>query len=172
MAQAERTTITRRAVVAAAAGVPVAAAASLPASAFAAAPDQKTLAAIAAHRAAYEALDAACLALSALERRIPEALRQGQFDDEIGTGAGANDDPRWTAGNKAYQAAAEAETAAAWALAHLKPTTLAGAVALLRYAAESAARGEWPDLPETEEDDADWYDTFHASLAGALAALG
>jgi hypothetical protein len=128
MAEALRHPITRRAVVAAAAaGVPAAAGAARldgglrsahPPYALAAAPDQKTLAAIAAHRAASAALDAACLALSALERRIPEARRQAQFDDEIGTGAGANDDPRWTTGLAAYHAASDAESAAAWALAH------------------------------------------------------
>jgi hypothetical protein len=131
-------------------------------------------AAIAAHRAAYARLDGQCRALSALEEQIPEARRQACFDDEIGTDVGADDDPRWTAALAAWHAADDAETDAAWALAHLSPSTLAGATALVRHAHDHADGGnEWPSLPEADENgDEDWYVTFHLTLAAALARLG
>jgi hypothetical protein len=128
-------------------------------------------AAIAAHECEFAALEEACRELSRLEQAIPAARRQAYFPDEEGPEVGANDDPRWTAGLAAYLAAAEAETRAAWALAHVSPATVAGAAALLRHAHAFERRGcEWPGEPETGDGD-DWTGAFHGSIAAALAAL-
>jgi hypothetical protein len=168
MAQAACNLITRRFLVAAAAAVSSAAVSALPAQAQAD-PDP-IFAAIAAHQAAYRALDQVCRRLSDLEQQIPEAARQEYRVDHIGTDVGANDDPRWKAAMVAYWAADTVETQAAWALARAKPATLKGAAALLRYAHEFEAGGcEWPCEPDDE--DGDWNCAFHRSVAAALAAL-
>jgi hypothetical protein len=167
MAQADRRSITRRHFVAASAAFPLAAVAPAPIPA-----SDPIHAAIAAHQAAYAALDRACCRLSDLEPQIPAARRKEYRVDHRGTDVGANDDPRWTAAMAAYWTADAAETDAAWALAHAKPATLAGAAALLRYAHEFEAGGcEWPDESQEEGGRQDWNCAFHRTIAVALAAL-
>jgi hypothetical protein len=130
-------------------------------------------AAIAAHKAAYVRLDQACSDLSRLERDIPKDRRQEWFDEDREKGIGLNDDPRWTAALAANRAAFDAEMQAAWVLAHARPASLAGAAALLRYAAEYEDEGsEWPSEPETEDGEEEWMITFHQNLAVALDAMG
>jgi hypothetical protein len=159
------TKITRRAAIAATlAGV------GAPAAVDALLPDP-VLAAIAAHKAAYAALDQVCLRLSRLEGQIPQARRKEWFAEDRAAGVGADDDPRWTAVLAAYHAASDAVEQAAWALAHARPAGLAGAAALLRHAYEHEAEGcDWPCDPE-EEDGDDWHGAFHRNLAAALDAL-
>jgi hypothetical protein len=157
------TKLTRRAaIVATLAGIATPAVAALPDPVFAA---------IAAHKAAYARLDAACSRLSRLERDIPKERRKEWFDEDRDAGVGADDDARWTAALAAYRAASDTETRAAWALAHAQPAGLAGAAALLRHAYEFEAGGDdWPGEPE-EEDGDEWSLTFHRGLAAALEAL-
>src|SRR5437763_17167894 len=58
------------------------------------------------------------------------------------------------------------------AIARARPADIAGAAALLRYAAEYEDEGcEWPSEPETEDGGEEWMITFHQSLAAALEAL-
>lgn len=127
---------------------------------------------IAAHKAAYARLDQACRHVSRLEGAIPKERREEWFDEDREQGIGANDDPRWTAALAAQRAAFDAEAQTAWALARARPVGIAGAAALLRYAAEYEDEGcEWPSVPETEDGDEEWMIMFHHSLAAALEAL-
>lgn len=114
-----------------------------------------------------------CRLLSDLEGKIPKERRKEWFRDDRAKGVGANDDPRWRAAKTEYWAASKADNDAAWALAHARPVTLAGAVALLRYAHDYEAEGhDWPcDPPEDDEREDDWHGTFHLSLAAALEAM-
>jgi hypothetical protein len=135
------------------------------------APDP-VFAAIAAHKAASAALDDACLHMSRLERDIPKERRKEWFDEDRAAGIGADDDPRWTGVLAANRAAFHAETHCAWVLAHVRPASLAGAAALLRYAAEYEDEGcDWPSDPETENGEEEWMSTLHRSLAAALEAM-
>ncbi len=167
MAQAEHPIITRRSLVAATAA---SAAVPLAARAFTAA-SEPVLALIVAHEAACLRHEQVCHLLSDLEGEIPEEKRKEWFRGDRAKGLGANDDPRWKAGNDAYWAASDADDEAAWALAHARPATLAGAVALLRYAHDyEAHRREWPNDPEDTSGKI-WHATFHASLAAALEGM-
>jgi hypothetical protein len=169
MAQATHTIITRRSLVAAtAAGVSAAAAAPLSTQALAV-PDP-VFALIAAHKAAYIRFEQVCRFLSDLEGQIPEDKREEWFREDRTKGLGVNDDPRWTAGKATHWATCDAEEKAAWALAHARPATLAGAAALLRYVHGYEAE-DWPCDPQEEDDEDDWHGTFYLSLAAALEAM-
>lgn len=144
---------------------------SAPASAAALLAPDPAFAAIAAHKAAYARLDQSCTHLSRMECAIPKARRQEWWDEDREKGIGADDDPRWTAALAAQRAAFDDEAQAAWALAHHRPASLAGAAALLSYAAEFVASGsEWPSEAEVEDGD-EWDIVFHRNLAAALAAM-
>ena len=146
---------------------------SAPASVAALPAPDPVFAAIAAHKAAYARLDQSCTHLSRMERAIPRERRKEWFDEDRAKGIGADDDPPWTATLAAQRAASDAEAHAAWALAHLRPASLAGAAALLSHAAEFVAGGdEWP-CEDPENDDGDEWDiVFHRNLAAALVAMG
>jgi hypothetical protein len=160
--------ITRRAAIAATltAAVPAMAGVALPARAAAPAPaPDPVLAAIAAHREAAAALEAAVRYLSDME----EGLVDDGGEDR---GSEADDDPLLLAAVAAFDAACDADAHAAWALARLRPPCLAGAVALLRYAGDVEADGsDWPEPPDDERG-ADWASTFHHNIAAALGAMG
>lgn len=168
MAQAEHPIITRRSLIAATAGSAVAA--SLPA--LAEAPDP-VCALIAAHKAACRRHEQVCYLLSDLEGEIPRERRKEWFHDDRAKGVGVNDDPRWRAAKTEYWATSEADNKAAWVLAHARPVTLAGAVALLCYAHDYEAEGhDWPcDPPEDDERESDWHGVFYLNLAGALERM-
>ena len=135
------------------------------------APDP-VFAAIAAHKGAYVRLDQSCRHVSRLEGAIPKERRQEWFDEDREQDIGADDDPRWTTALAAQRAAFDAETQAAWVLAHARPASLAGVAALLRYAAEYEDEGsDWPCDPQTPDGEEEWMITFHQSLAAALEAM-
>ena len=170
MAQAKPSIITRRSIVAAtAAGISAAATTPLLSQVLSAAADP-AFALIAVHKAAYLRHERVCHLLSDLEGQIPKEKRREWFPKDRAKGVDANDDPRWRSGKTEYWAASEADDKAAWALAHARPATLAGTVALLRYAHDRELEGhDWPcDPPHDGADDDDWYATFHSSLAMAL----
>jgi hypothetical protein len=128
--------------------------------------------AIAAHKAAYEAFDAACSHMSTMEGAIPKDRREEWFEEDRAKGLGANDDPRWSAALNAFRAALSNETRLAWTLARTSPAGVAGAAAALRYAADYADMGcEWPGMPKTEDGEEDWTIVFHQTLAAALEAI-
>jgi hypothetical protein len=147
--------ITRRAAIAATLGA--CAPARLPHGGFGAA--------ITEHRAALAALDAAARHLCDVEEGLVE-------DNGQDRGSGPDDDPVLIAALAAFDAASDAESRAAWALARIRPEHPAAAAALLRYAGDVEAEGhDWPEPPD-DEDGRDWACTFHRILAVALDAMG
>lgn len=64
----------------------------------------------------------------------------------------ATDDPRWIDCERAVMRCMNAETDAACVLVGILPTTMAGVVALLRYAVDADAEGEgWPTVVESDD---------------------
>src|SRR5215468_4164641 len=157
------TKITRRAAIAATLGA--CAPASLASGGLgAAAADDPILAAIAQHRAALAAFDAAAHHLCDVEEGLVE-------DAGVDRGSGPDDDPVLIAALAAFDAASDAESRAAWALARIRPPHLAAAAALLRYAADVEAEGhDWPEPPD-HQDGRDWSCAFHRNLAAALDGM-
>jgi len=170
MAQAERRSITRRTLVAAAL-MP----AALPAPLCTAAPlvatvdarargDADVAALLAAHRAAVAAVETAAHHLCDVEEGVADDGGQDR-------GSGADDDAFLLAATAAFDAAWDAETRAAWALARAVPVNLAAAATLLRYVGDVEAQDhDWPEPP----DDAgarNWASAFHHTLAAALDGM-
>src|SRR5262245_26509997 len=168
MAQAERRSITRRTLVAAAL-VPVA----LPTPLCTVAADPLFVATdahargdadVAAHRAAVAAVEAAARRLCDVEEGVADDGGQDR-------GSGADDDAFLLAATAAFDAAWDAETRAAWALARAAPVNLAAAATLLRYVGDVEAQDhDWPEPP----DDAgarNWVSAFHHTLAAALDGM-
>lgn len=84
------------------------------------------------------------------------------------------DDPRWIECERAAHISYEAETDAAAALVNIKPTTLAGGIALLQYAAVADPDGHsWPDLmpDETAKLSRPWHHFLIANLAEILPGM-
>jgi hypothetical protein len=124
---------------------------------------------IATHQKAFARLNETIADIARLERAIPEDRRQEWAPEDRDEGIGLSDDPRWTAALDAHNAAIDAESGAAWVIAHAQPATIMGTVALLRYAADYEQRGDtWPDA-EGEEG---WHAAFHRNLAAALKKIG
>jgi hypothetical protein len=146
-----KTMTTRRAILAGGA-----AAATLPAAALAVplAPPDPIFAAIEAHRTAMTTFNAVVDAQSELRSSTREYEALGGPLD------------------RAY----DAQHDAALALLSVAPTTITGAVALLRYANEytetESGDDMWPDHPVTDDDDArPWAFFLHAHVADALEQI-
>ncbi|MGB9367348.1 MAG: hypothetical protein WCE79_15175 [Xanthobacteraceae bacterium] len=124
---------------------------------------------IATHQKAFARLNETIADIARLEDDIPEDRRQEWAPEDRDEGIGLNDDPHWTAALDAHNTAIDAETGAAWVIAHAQPATIMGAAALLRYAADYEAQGDaWPDA----EGDESWHAAFHRSIAAALEIMG
>jgi hypothetical protein len=86
----------------------------------------------------------------------------------------ATDDPRWIAAERGLHCAHSAETDAAVALVNIKPTTLAGVLALLRYAVAADPDGEsWPELlpDEGAKLSRPWHHFLIANLSEVLPRM-
>jgi len=158
--------ISRRATIAATLGACVSA--RLPRRALgtpAAAAADPVVALIAAHREAVAGLEATARHLCDVE--------EGAADDGgQDRGTGADDDPFFLAALAAFDAADDAATRTAWALARARLTSLAAAAALLRYVADvEAERDAWPEPPDGDGG-RNWAATFHRNLAAALDEMG
>ena len=101
---------------------------------------------------------------------------QARFSAVIGDEAILDDDPR-------IDAASGAEEEAAIAILDVSPLTIAGVIALLRYAAEHQRSGdEWPAGLVSDSDDGrdrfgarygrSWSYFMHLTVADALASMG
>jgi hypothetical protein len=127
-------------------------AAAIPAAALAAGPADPIFAMIAEKRAADIAHEAACDAYSDAEKRY-------------GVGSVEADDA-WERGGPACHAAMDA----GWPLATTAPTTLAGVVAVLRFANEFENAGlEWPDTDTIGSEG--WHYQLRATMAAAVEAI-
>jgi hypothetical protein len=126
-------------------------------------------AAIEAHKAAVVALYAQLSARSKLEIELPRDKR-GSTVDAWGEEIVATDDPRWIECERAVGLSFDAETDAACALLGDRPTTIAGALALLHYATAADVDGElWPR--ELQSDDGHKTRPWHYFLIEALAEV-
>src|SRR5262245_4742766 len=176
MSQAAREPITRRSVIAgAAAAIPAAAPLPVPAREQLADPlraavgaptraDQDIAALLAAHRTAVAAVEAAARHLCDVEEGVADDGGQDRGND-------ADDDPFLNAALSAFDAAWDAETRTAWALARVRPADLATAAALLRYAGNVEAQDrEWPEPPD-DDGSRNWGAAFHHNLAAALDGM-
>ena len=78
-------------------------------------------------------------------KEIPEHRRQFLSIDDRGSDIGKNDDPRWTELQAVYDTVGDRREEIAWSFVDRPPTTVAGFVALFKYAAEHARVNDWPD---------------------------
>jgi hypothetical protein len=106
--------------------------------------------AIEVHRAARLAFENAVSRGSALEQKLPREKTRSWitvWEEEIVE----TDDPRWIDSVREVNRVSEAATDAAYALANVAPTTMAGVVSLLQYAI-SFPPEEWPEGVGSDED--------------------
>jgi hypothetical protein len=126
-------------------------------------------AAIETHKAAVVAVESQVSVHSELERSLPREKRESSvdaFEEKIV----ATDDPRWIECERAVIRSFDAETDAACALLDVRPTTIAGVLALLHYANTADVDGEaWPR--ELESDDGDKTRSWHYFLIDSLAEV-
>jgi hypothetical protein len=141
-------------------------AASIAGPAVALGPDP-IFAAIEAHKAACRAMNSEVSVHSELERSLPREKRKSSvdaFEEKIVT----TDDPRWIENERAVMQSFDAETDAACVLVTVRPTTIAGVLALLQYANAADTDGEaWPR--ELQSDDGSKSRSWHYFLIEALA---
>ena len=164
MAQAETTnTISRRSAL-------VLSAAAIASSAGAVAATDPIFKAIEDHKRAFAAFGAAIDAQAELHDLLPKHLRQSHitlWDESIV----ATDDTRWIAADREVLRLMRADTDAMVNLINVKPTTVAGAMALIRHvAAFEAKRTEWPeDLEGDHGEPTTFYRELHKNIANALS---
>jgi hypothetical protein len=132
-------------------------------------------AAIEAHRELDRSLTAVLTEAGRLEDTLPEGLRETSlnlYEDPIIV---ETDSPEWIRTEKAAMAAHIALHDAEVELAGVVPTTMAGVVAILRYAEEYVAPGNrWPMNGELLDDDGEsrsWEILVMRNCANALAKL-
>jgi hypothetical protein len=130
-------------------------------------------AAIDAHRATVAARNLSIDVHCELEGELPKDKRQSNIDaweEKIV----ATDDPRWIDSERSVNRAWDAEEDAAVAILHVRPTTLAGVIALLEYANEADTDGEtWPVDLDSEDGtiNRNWHYFLIESLAETLSTL-
>jgi hypothetical protein len=125
------------------------------------------LAAIENHKAAYHNVEAVVSEQSRLERLLPREKREtsiNAWEEKIVE----TDDPRWIESERAVIRSFDAETDAACVLVSICPTTIAGIIALLRYANAVDKDGEaWPR--ELMSDDGTKTRSWHYFLIEVIA---
>ena len=144
------TNTTRRGFLSTAAALAASAAVAIPANAANALGADPILEAIEAHKAARLAFENAFSRGCALEQELPREKTRSWitvWEEEIVE----TDDPRWIDSVREVHRTSEAATDAAYALANVAPTTMAGVVRLLQYAI-SFPPEEWPEGVESDED--------------------
>ena len=160
------------------ASVSAAAAVAPPTLAAGAQPSDPIFAAIEKHRAAWRAYEAACNDQSRLEESLPKAqTRWHPRREELSTPPPDGAHPDWVRVVSADWAAWDAHLDATLAMIDVAPTTIAGAIALLRYFHDFViAGGEWPadfvddvDDPDAEARPCSWF--LHRHVADALTEI-
>ncbi|MGY3605127.1 MULTISPECIES: hypothetical protein [unclassified Bradyrhizobium] len=168
----------RRAFLAQAAAVAAGAAAlgaALPVSGSAAAaglaPDS-ILQVIEKHKAAYAAYGAAIDHSGDMEREVPKERRRSDFDAS-GEEIFETDDPRWIESQRAVSRTSREVDEVAIELLNVRPTTLAGLCALVRYAIDHDVDGmHWPARLEDGDIERSWHYFLLESILEVLPALG
>jgi hypothetical protein len=144
------TNTTRRGFLSTAAALAASAAAAIPANAANALRADPIFAAIEVHQAARLAFENAVSRGSALDEELPGEKTRSWitvWEQEIVE----TDDPRWIDSVGEVNRASDAATDAAYALANVAPTTMAGVVGLLQYAI-SIRPEEWPEGVQSDDD--------------------
>jgi hypothetical protein len=165
------TSTTRRGFLSTAAALTASAAVAIPinaASAFRADPIFK---AIEVHKAARLAFENAVSRNFALEAELPGEKTRSWitvWEQEIVE----TDDPRWIDSVREVDRTSDAVTEAAYALASIAPTTMAGVVGLLQYAI-SIRPEEWPEGVESDDDTETrpWHYFLLEMLIAALSGM-
>jgi hypothetical protein len=144
------TNTTRRGFLSTAAALAASAAVATPANAADASTPDPIFEVIEVHKAARLAFENAVSRGCALEQELPREKTRSWvtvWEEEIVE----TDDPRWIDSIREVNRASDAATDAAYALANVAPTTMAGVVGLLQYAI-SFPPEEWPEGVESDED--------------------
>src|ERR1041385_251672 len=144
------TNTTRRGFLSTAAALAASAAVATPAHAADASTPDPIFEVIEVHKAARLAFENAVSRGCALEQELPREKTRSWvtvWEEEIVE----TDDPRWIDSIREVNRASDAATDAAYALANVAPTTMAGVVGLLQYAI-SFPPEEWPEGVESDED--------------------
>ncbi|SHH62758.1 hypothetical protein [Bradyrhizobium erythrophlei] len=150
------------------AAVTVAASIARPAAAVALGPDP-IFAAIEAHKAACVTTRKTLDVHSALDHELPADKCRSRAT-AFGETLVATDDPRWIESERDVMRSFDAETDAACALVSVRPTTIAGVLALLQYANAADTDGEaWPR--DLQSDDGTKARSWHYFLIEALAEV-
>jgi hypothetical protein len=127
------------------------------------------LAAIETHKAVYKSLADAVHTHSDLEQLLPRDKRQSSID-AWEENIVVTDDPRWIDSERAVRRSYDAETDAACVLVSICPTTMAGIIALLRYANAADVDGVgWPD--QLQSDDGKRARSWHHFLIENLSEI-
>jgi hypothetical protein len=144
------TNTTRRGFLSTAASLAASAAVAIPTDAADPSTPDPIFEAIEVHKAARLAFENAVSRGSALEQELPREKTRSWitvWEETIVE----TDDPRWIDSVREVHRASEAATDAAYALANVAPTTMAGVVGLLQYAI-SFPPEEWPEGVQSDED--------------------
>ena len=144
------TNTTRRGFLSTAAALAASAAVAIPANAADASTPDPIFEAIEVHKAARLAFEGAISRQSALDEELPGEKTRSWimvWEEEIVE----TDDPRWIDSVREVHRASDAVTDAAYALANVAPTTMAGVVELLQYAI-SIQPEEWPEGVQSDDD--------------------
>jgi len=145
-----RAVATRRCFLSTAVGIAAGSTALALANPVLAAANDPMFAAIEVHKAARLAFENAVSRGCALEQELPREKTRSwiiTWEEEIVE----TDDPRWIDSVREVNRASDAATDAAYALANVAPTTMAGVVGLLQYAI-SVRPEEWPEGVQSDDD--------------------
>ena len=145
-----RAVATRRSFLSTAVGIAAGCTALALANPVLAAANDPVFAAIEVHKAARLAFENAVSRGSALEQELPREKTRSWievWEEEIVE----TDDPRWIESVREVHRTSDAATDAAYALANIAPTTMAGVVGLLQYAI-SVRPEEWPEGVQSDDD--------------------
>jgi hypothetical protein len=165
------TNTTRRGFLSTAAALAASAAVAIPANAADASTPDPIFEAIEVHKAARLAFENAVSRGSALEQELPGEKTRSWitvWEEEIVE----TDDPRWIDSVREVHRASEAATDAAYAVANVAPTTMAGVVSLLQYAI-SFPPEEWPEGVECDDDPETrpWHSFLIETLIAVLPGM-
>ena len=165
------TNTTRRGFLSTAAALAASAGVAIPANAANAFGADPIFGAIDVHKAARLAFEDAVSRSFALEQELPREKTRSYitiWEETIVE----TDDPRWINSIRVVNRASDAATDAAYALANVAPTTMAGVVGLLQYAI-SIHPEEWPEGVHSDDDTESrpWHYFLIEMLIAALSAM-
>jgi hypothetical protein len=165
------TNTTRRGFLSTAAALTASAAVTIPANAASAFEADPIFEAIELHKAARLAFENAVSRGSALDEELPGEKTRSCITVWEQTIV-ETDDPRWIDSVREVDRTSDAVTEAAYALASIAPTTMAGVVGLLQYAI-SIRPEEWPEGVESDDDTETrpWHYFLLEMLIAALSGM-